>query len=125
MMNYLVIQTNQLEVFTEGTNEFDWKQNNLKCRKVDHNLEQGYQHNDKLYLIGKDKLIKQYNKCEDDLYDFDLKIKTPPNNPLQEFGNIEMEINQMIGNDKYLVTAGQDGKVIMRELSDLDRHYSL
>jgi len=30
----------------------------------------------------------------------------------------------MIGNDRYLITGGKDGKVIIRELVDLEKYYS-
>ena len=60
---------------------FDWKLNNIKCKKVDPNLELGVQMEDKIYLIGKDKMLKVYNKCDEDLYDYDLKIKIPASAP--------------------------------------------
>jgi hypothetical protein len=60
-------------------------------------------------LIGKDKTLKHYPKCEEDLYDFDLKIKTPGNNPVFEYTGYSMETGQLVGNGRYLVAGGKDG----------------
>jgi len=119
-MNYLVLQVKQFDHLSENK-EYDWKLNQIKCRKVDPHLELGYQHEDKIFLIGKDKTLKHYPKCEEDLYDFDLKVKTPGNNPIFEYSGYAMETGQLVGNGKYLVSGGRDGQVYIRELGQLDR----
>lgn len=40
-MNYLVLQVRQFDHLTEYK-EYDWKLNQIKCRKVDPHLELGY-----------------------------------------------------------------------------------
>ena len=121
-MNYLVLQVKQFNHLSENK-ENDWKLKQIKCRKVDPHLELGYQHKDKIFLIGNDKTLKHYPKCEEDLYDFDLKVKTPGNNPIIEYSRYAMETVPLVvmgstwcwgegqlGVHKGTGSAGQDGE---------------
>lgn len=88
-MNYMVLQMHQLEHLNQNK-EFDWKLNLIKCRKVDPSLDLGVQTEDTLILLGKDKQLKVYPKCEEDLYDYDLRIKTPGSTPVMDYGGYNM-----------------------------------